>query len=210
MSTTYSAISNVACDRRSTAGSLGRISGHSNFSIRAQDGVSAIDVVALVDPRQQRRRHLPRRGRHRFDIAQLELGHAAAGGINHLGLDAVAGQHRARRRADIGVVEVHEAGGVEHRLALAEGGRRLVERRALARGADFERLAGVARQAGAVMDAGKPLDGRARQLVGFVGRPVGEPGGEGAQLARCGRCRRARGRPGRCPSCAPGPRGDAA
>ena len=42
MSTTYSEMSNVACDSRSTAGSFGRISGHSNFSIRAQLGVSAI------------------------------------------------------------------------------------------------------------------------------------------------------------------------
>ena len=41
MSTTYSRESKVACDSRSTAGSLGRISGHSNFSISAQDGVSA-------------------------------------------------------------------------------------------------------------------------------------------------------------------------
>jgi hypothetical protein len=41
MSTTYSERSKVAFDSRSIAGSFGRISGHSNFSMSAQDGVSA-------------------------------------------------------------------------------------------------------------------------------------------------------------------------
>ncbi len=42
MSTTYSLMSNVARDSAITSGSSGRISGHSNFSISAQEGTSAI------------------------------------------------------------------------------------------------------------------------------------------------------------------------
>ncbi|HWI26997.1 MAG TPA: hypothetical protein VN668_08490 [Stellaceae bacterium] len=41
MSTMYSLMSKVACARRFTPTSSGRISGHSNFSISAQDGTSA-------------------------------------------------------------------------------------------------------------------------------------------------------------------------
>jgi hypothetical protein len=41
MSTTYSAESKVALASVFTASSPGRISGHSNFSISAQDGTSA-------------------------------------------------------------------------------------------------------------------------------------------------------------------------
>ncbi len=72
--------------------------------------------------------------------------------MHDLGLDAVLGQHRARGGTDVGVVEVHEAGCVEHGLALAEGRRGLVQFSAFARGADFEGLAGIVRQARAVMD----------------------------------------------------------
>jgi len=42
MSTTYSATWKVASESRFTAGSSGMISGHSNFSISAQDGTRAI------------------------------------------------------------------------------------------------------------------------------------------------------------------------
>jgi hypothetical protein len=40
------------------------------------------------------------------------------------GLNAVLGQHGARRNTNPGAVIIHEAGGVEHGLALAEGRRR--------------------------------------------------------------------------------------
>ena len=92
------------------------------------------DVVALVDPRAEHRRDMSRAGRHLGEIAGLELRHLAALRVDHLGRDAVAGEHRAGRLADIRVVVVDEAGGVDDRLA--PGGRSgLVNRRRRAAGA---------------------------------------------------------------------------
>jgi hypothetical protein len=159
---------------------LGRISGHSNFSISAQDGVS----VALLHPRQQFAGDLSGRRRDGFDVAQLELGHAAAGGMQHFGLDAVLRQDRARGGADVGGVEVHEASGVEHGLALAVGGRGGVELGALAQGASLEGFAGLQRQARAVMNARDLLERLACRDIALVGRPVGERGDERAEPAR--------------------------
>ena len=51
------------------------------------------------------------------DVALLELWHAAALRVNHAGLDAVVGQDRACRHANVRVVVVDEAGRVEHRLS---------------------------------------------------------------------------------------------
>ena len=86
------------------------------------------DVVALVDTGTERRRDLVRRLGDLGEIAGLQLRHAAAAGIDDLGLDAVAGEHRARRLADARIVVVDETGGVEHRLA--PGGRRVAVDRA--------------------------------------------------------------------------------
>src|SRR3546814_16603146 len=54
--------------------------------------------------------------------AVFELRHAAAGRIDDLGLDAVAGQHPAGGDADRRAVVVGEAGGIEQRLAPETGG----------------------------------------------------------------------------------------
>ncbi len=66
MSTTYSLRSKVAFGEPLHASSSGRISGHSNFSISAQEGTRRDDVVARVDPgRERRRRPCARRRRPR-------------------------------------------------------------------------------------------------------------------------------------------------
>ncbi len=151
------------------------ISGHSNFSISAQDGVERDHVVALVDPRHAaRRRHVLRApSATSLDVALLELRHAAAGGMDDLGLDAVLGQHRARGHADVGVVVVDEAGRVEHGLALAEGRRRAVDlgRRGLRAGSSdgLGRHTSAARRV--AIDAGDRLHQRARQRVGSCASP---------------------------------------
>ena len=185
-------MSNVACDSRSTAGSSGRISGHSNFSISAQDGVSAIDVVALVDPGQQRRRRpgAPLRRRLR-DRPAPACGMPQQRGIDDLGLDAVLGQHRARGRADAGVVVVDEAGGVEHRLALPKAGAAALTAGALrARRGSRRSRRGYFGRRGVAMDAGDLLEQRPRQLVvASSRRPVGERRRRRCRAGRCGRSR---------------------
>ena len=69
MSTTYSETSNVAWASFFTAGSLGRISGHSNFSISAQEGVSAIWFTTEAFPPVQ------------DYLNQVKIPGATAGGI---------------------------------------------------------------------------------------------------------------------------------
>ena len=131
------------------------------------------DVVAAVDPGGQRRGRLARLGRHRIDVALLELRHAAAGGVGDLGLDPVAREHPARGVADAGAVVVHEAGRKQHRLA-ARGRRLAVQRRGAPRPLD-EAVAVVARQMGVAMDARNRLQQRARPAVAGPAHPVGEP-----------------------------------
>ena len=130
------------------------------------------DVVALVDPRQQGGRNFLRRGSDRRDVSEFQLRHAAAGRMHDLGFDAIPGQHGTCGGADIGAVEVHEAGRIEHRLALAEGRRGLVEHGPFAARPNLESLARIARQASAVVDPGQALHAAARGRIVLVGRPV--------------------------------------
>ena len=58
---------------------------------------------------------------HVADVALFQLGHAATFGVHDLGLDAVVGEHGARRFANAWVVVVDETGGVEDGLAPGGG-----------------------------------------------------------------------------------------
>ncbi len=141
------------------------------------------DVVSLVDPRQQRLGDVVGCLRNRLQVAQLELGHATAGRMDDFGLDAIFGQYSKGRGADIGIVEVHEAGRVEHGLAFAEGRCRPVHFNGLAMRAHLEGLAGLARKTCAVVNAGDLLHAAAHRLVALVGRPVDQARGESAEPA---------------------------
>ena len=140
------------------------------------------DVIALVDPGLHLLGDATRLLRHRFDVALFQLRHAAAGRIDHLGLDAVLRQHAARRHAGVRVVVVHEAGGIERRLAAVGRGGLVHLRHVALRGAG-EGLGMEFRQVGALVDAGDALHDAAGQAVLGVGRPVGDAGNRGGQLA---------------------------
>src|SRR3546814_3308488 len=73
-----------------------------------------------------------------------------------LGFDAVPGQHRLGGLADLRVVVVHEAGGVEHHLA-ALGRRFGIHLRRVLLGAQREGLAMELRQLRLAVDAGDAL-----------------------------------------------------
>ncbi len=90
-------------------------------------------------------------------------------------------EHRARRLADAGIVVVDEAGGVEHRLALA--GRRGGGARRSVAGAFDEARAMKFRQIGAAIDAGGLLHRRPGQTVRRLGRPIRERGHGAGELA---------------------------
>ena len=140
------------------------------------------DVIALLDPGQQGLGYRARALRHLGEIALLELRHAAAAGIDHLGLDAVQRQHGARRHADAGVVVVDEAGGVEHRLA-PEGRGFAIDLGWCCFRLHGEGLAVEFRQGRVAMDVGDLLHQRAGQLVGALDGPIGDRRHGPAQLA---------------------------
>jgi hypothetical protein len=98
---------------------------------------------------------------------------SAQDGIDDLGLDPVARQHRARRMADTRRVVVRETGGVEHRLA-AVTRRFPVDLRRVLRGLLDEGLGGVFRQIGLAVDARELLHGTTCQTVLSVARPIGD------------------------------------
>ena len=58
--------------------------------------------MTLVDPRHQLGGDAGGVGRDAFDVAMLELGHAAAARVDDLGLDSIPCQHRAGGAADAG------------------------------------------------------------------------------------------------------------
>ena len=131
-------------------------------------------VVALVDPRAERAGDPRGRCGHNGEVSLLELRHAAAFRIQHLGLDPVRAQNRAGRLAYTGIVVVDEAGGVEHGLA-AEGRRgRDSTGGAAPWRAHHEGLAVEFRQRGIAVDACELFEHRPGQPVAAVARPVGE------------------------------------
>ena len=102
------------------------------------------------------------------------------------------GQHGARGHAGAGVVVVDEAGGIEHGLALAEGGRRLVDRRR-PRARRGSRRSRRHISAGARRDGCRPIfpsAGRVSLLCSSLAQ-LARRRGEGAEPARCDRSRRA-------------------
>ena len=131
------------------------------------------DVVAGVGERQQFRGDPPGPPGCRLNIAQLQLRHAAAAGMDDMRLDAVPRQHGAGGEPGFRLVVIAEAGGVERGPA-PEGGGGLVERRTARHGAVLEALMVEARQRGLAVDAREPFDQRAQGLVRGVQRPVGE------------------------------------
>src|SRR2546423_1304547 len=83
-----------------------------------------------------------------------EQRHAAAAGIGHRRLDAILGEDRARRLADLRVIVVDEARREEDGLPLAEGGRGFIDRRRAALRAHRKGAAVEFRQRRLAVDAG--------------------------------------------------------